>query len=395
MKNKQVDLSSLRINRSETQNSKQLNNIFKYLFIFSIVLLLVAVFVFKNKIFGSEIEVKTTTVFRLYPAEANAILTASGYVVAQRKASLASKATGRLVYLGVVEGDSVKKGQIIARIENDDVLAKVEQAEAALKLNEAELLEAKNNFERQKKLVDSDLSSKAELEAAEARYKRIIANIELAKAQLKQAKVEVEYTYIRAPFNGTVLNKNADIGEMVSPLGASTTSRSAVVTIADMSSLQVEADVSESNIQKIQAGQRCEISLDAYPDFRYQGYVDKIVPTADRSKATVLVKVAFRKYDSKVLPEMSAKVNFLTGSEDKSAEKSEPVLVIPSSALLKENGKTFVFVVDGNSAKSVEIKTGKSIGKYTEILNGLIEGEQVIISELKNIKDGSEIKIIK
>jgi len=136
---------------------------------------------------------------------------------------------------------------------------------------------------------------------------RVIASIEMAKAMLTSAEVSLENTLIRAPFDGTVLAKNADIGEMVVPMAASVGSKSAVVTIADMTSLQVEADVSESNIEHIKPDQPCEITLDAYPEFRYQGYVAKIVPTADRSKATVMVKVAFRNYDSRVLPEMALK----------------------------------------------------------------------------------------
>ena len=224
------------------------------------------------------------------------MLTASGYIVAQRKAAVASKGSGKLVYLGVVEGDRVKKNQIIARLEDSDVHASLEQAKANLRINEADLKDAQQSLKRQKDLLEKGLANQADYDAAEARQLRVIANIEMAKALVDGAEVALEYTLIRAPFDGTVLAKNADIGEMVVPMAASVGSKSAVVTIADMTSLQVEADVSESNIENVKPDQPCEITLDAYPEVRYQGYVAKIVPTADRAKATVLVKVAFKTY---------------------------------------------------------------------------------------------------
>ncbi len=214
------------------------------------------------------------------------VLTASGYVVAQRKAAIASKATGRIVYLGVVEGDRVTKNEIIARLEDADMRAAVEQARATLRVNQADLNDAQRSYDRQKTLLAKNLSTQAEFDAAEAQLQRVAANIEVAKAGVAAAEVALENTLIRAPFDGTVLTKDADLGEMVVPMAASAGSKSAVVTIADMTSLQVEADVSESNIEHVTNHQPCEITLDAYPGARYEGYVDKIVPTADRSKAT-------------------------------------------------------------------------------------------------------------
>ena len=204
----------------------------------------------------------------------------------------------------------------------------------------------------------------------------------------------MENTYIRAPFDGTVLTKNADIGEIVSPLGASATSRSAVVTIADMLSLQVEADVSESNIERIKPNQNCEISLDAYSDIRYPGYVAKIVPTADRSKATVMVKVAFKKYDSKVLPEMSAKVLFLNLDAGKNVALQKPMLVVPKTSVVARKGREFVYEVQNNKAVEVEVKTGKTSGNYIEILSGIKEDDKVIKKVTDKIKDGVKVKVL-
>ncbi len=216
----------------------------------------------------------------------------------RRKAAIASKGTGRLIFLGVVEGDKVVKNQIIGRLENTDILPQLEEAKANLQLYKADLNSAENTFNREKELFQKGLSSQQTYDQAEASYNRLLASIEIANARIKQYEVAIENTLIRAPFDGTVLTKNAEVGEIVAPFGGSTTSKTAVVTIADMKSLLVEADVSESNIEKIQVNQDCEIILDAYPEKSYSAYVFKIVPTADRSKATVLVKVGFKNYDS-------------------------------------------------------------------------------------------------
>jgi len=395
MENKNADLSSLKINRNKGNgNSGSINKTLKIIIIIAIIIAAgFGIYSIWNKVFSPAIEVSLVTVTKISPSESNAILTASGYVVAQRKASVASKATGRLVYLGVVEGDAVKKGKIIARLEDNDIRAQLKQAEANLQLNEASLVDAKNNYERQKQLLKSGATTQMQFDAAEANYKRVLASIEVAKAQITSAKVALEYTLIRAPFDGTVLTKNADVGEIVSPLGASSTSRAAVVTMADMSSLQVEVDVSESNIQRIKNGQDCEITLDAYPDVRYPGHVDKIVPTADRSKATVLVKVAFKNYDSKVLPEMSAKVLFLNKKVEEKELAEKPILVVPFSSIRKTNGKEFVFKVKDGMVEEREIKTGRIVGDYTEILSGVEEGDRVIQKLTSNIKDGERVSI--
>ncbi len=395
MQNKDVDLSSLRIDRSErSPNNSGWNKITKYIVpVFLVIVILLLGYYGWKMLFSADIEVSLVTVSKISPLESNAVLTASGYVVAQRKASVASKATGRLIYLGVVEGDAVKKGQIIARLEDSDVKAALEQAKANLQLNEASLQDAKSTYERQEKLYALGGTPKSDLDAAEANYKRVLASISVAKAVVQGAEVALENTLIRAPFDGTVLTKDADVGEIVSPLGASSTSRAAVVTMADMSSLQVEADVSESNIEKIKSGQDCEITLDAYPDYRYAGYVAKIVPTADRSKATVLVKVAFRKYDSKVLPEMSAKVLFLNKKVDEKSLSEKAILVVPYTAIRKSDQKEYVYRVKDGRVYEVEIKTGRTVGDYTEVISGVEEGDRVIQKITPDIKDGTKVII--
>ncbi|MBI4429781.1 MAG: efflux RND transporter periplasmic adaptor subunit, partial [Ignavibacteriales bacterium] len=226
------------------------------------------------------------------------------------------------------------------------------------------------------------------------RFNRVLAGIEVAKAAVASAEVALEYTLVRAPFDGTVLTKNADVGEIVSPLGASSTSRAAVVTIADMSSLEVEADVSESNIERIKPNQPCEITLDAYPEQRYEGFVTKIVPTADRAKATVLVKVGFKSYDSRVLPEMSAKVLFLTKASDAATQSVKPFLTVPSAAVVSRDGQKVVFVVRENLATGIAVTTGRQVGSLVEITSGLNAGEKVIDKVTNEISSGVKVKVL-
>ncbi|MBI1996870.1 MAG: efflux RND transporter periplasmic adaptor subunit, partial [Deltaproteobacteria bacterium] len=312
------------------------------------------------------------------PAQASAVLTASGYVVARRKAAVASKGTGTLVYLGVEEGDRVKKGQEIARLEDADVLAALQRAKENLRVEEADLKDAKQSLERQRTLVKGGFVAQAEFDTAEARYNRVVASIDAAKSAVKEAEVAVNNTRIVAPFDGTVLKKNADVGEIVAPLAGAASSRAAVVTIADMNSLEVEADVSEANITRVASGQSCEIRLDAYPELSYRGAVSKIVPTADRAKATVLVKIKFRKYDHRVLPEMGAKIIFLAkdSGDDMAAAKS--LLTVPAAAVAERNGRQVVYQVKGDQAVEVPVTVGQRIGTLIEIKNGIKEGDKVI-----------------
>ena len=396
MENKNIDLSALRIHRPSDQETppfiKERRNM--------IIGLAVALAAVIAGYFGYQsltapvLEVSLASVSWMSPSQSNAVLNASGYVVAQRKAAIASKATGRLVQLNVVEGDKVIKDQIIARLEDSDVRSLLVQARASLRVSEADLNDAQRNFDREKSMFEKKLVPQSEYDAAEAQLQRVAASIDVAKAGVASAEVALENTIIRAPFNGTVLTKNADIGEMVVPMAASVGSKSAVVTIADMTSLQVEADVSESNIERILVGQSCEITLDAYPDVRYEAFVNKIVPTADRAKATVMVKVAFKKYDSRVLPEMGAKVLFLTKASDPATLQAKPMLTIPTSAIVEREGKRVAYRVIDNIASEVVLRTGKELTGFVEILDGLTPGEKVIAKVSDAVKNGIKVKVL-
>jgi len=394
MDERKIDLASLRIDRhgdsiAVPRRSKAVRK--TALALAGIAAIVIAVLIATN-LLNPAIEVQLATASMNSPAQATAVLTASGYVVARRKAAVASKGTGRLIYLGVEEGDWVKKGQVIARLEDEDVLAALRRARADLQAAQAELNDARESLNRQRELRKKDFVAQAEYDAAEARYKRVLATIEAAKFAVAEAEVAVENTRIIAPFDGTVLRKNADIGEIVAPLAGATSSRAAVVTIADMSSLEVDADVSEANITRVQPDQLCEIRLDAYPDRPYLGYVSKIVPTADRAKATVMVKIRFKDYDKRVLPEMSAKVSFLPqGTADPA--NMRPVLTVPASAVTMREGRPVVYQVSEERAVEIPVGTGRQLGDWLEIKSGLKEGERVIAKVDDRIHAGSKVMV--
>jgi RND family efflux transporter MFP subunit len=343
--------------------------------------------------FNPGLEVQLVTASLTSPAQASAVLTASGYVVARRKAAVASKGTGTLVYLGVEEGDRVKKGQLIARLEDADVSASLQRAKENLRVAEADLKDAKQSLERSRILLKEGIIAQAEFDAAEARYQRVVASIDAAKFAVKEAEVAVENTRIVAPFDGTVLKKNADVGEIVAPLAGAASSRAAVVTIADMNSLEVEADVSEANITRVFSGQHCEIRLDAYPEQSYRGSVNKIVPTADRAKATVLVKINFKNYDRRVLPEMGAKITFLAKDSGDDAAAAKPLLTVPAAAVAERNGRRVVYQVKGDQAVEVPVTVGQRIGALIEIKNGVKEGDKVVGKVDEKLFAGAKVAV--
>jgi RND family efflux transporter MFP subunit len=366
---------------------------------------IVAAYLFFSGKLTPAVEVKVATVSEVYPYQAYTLLNASGYVVAQRKAAVAAKTTSSLEWLGVEEGNRVRKGEIIARLEGKDVSAARIQAAANLNVSEAnlnqakaELRDAKLTFDRERELVREGVVAQADFDAADARFRKAKAGVaggesavKAARAALRSADVAVEYTLIRAPFDGVVLTKNADVGDIITPLGAAANAKASVVTIADLGSLQVEADVSESNLEKIRVGQPCEISLDAIPEERFSGVVHMIVPTADRSKATVLVKVRFLRPDHRILPEMSAMAAFLSRPV-KENERSPKTAVSPD-AVTTRGGNKVVFVLKGEHVAQTPVVVGGAIGDYVEILSGAKAGDKVVLKPPDKLKDGSKVKV--
>jgi len=357
--------------------------------------------------------VEIATVVNAYPSQAITVLNATGRAVAARRASVSSKASGRLEWLGVQEGQRVAAGEVIARLENRDVAAAREQAVAGVKAAEAnlvqgqaELADAELALKRSRELARKDFVSEASVDTAAARFNKAKAAIEtlraqiaVAQANLRAADVAVDQTLIRAPFTGIVLTKNANVGDILTPFSSASGTTGAVVTMADMSTLEVEADVSESSIAKIAVDQPAEIQLDAFADLRLAGSVSRIVPTVDRSKATLLVKVKFDETDPRVLPDMSARIAFL--SRPLSADERRPVPALRTQAIVSEDGKDFVFVVvadrDGSPKDAAEgravrtaVKVGASLGDLKRI-DGLAPGARVVISPPRDLADGAAV----
>ncbi|HDR9836576.1 TPA: efflux RND transporter periplasmic adaptor subunit [Burkholderia multivorans] len=350
--------------------------------------------------------VDTTAVTSAYPYQNDTQLNATGYVVPQRKAAVASKGQGRVEWLGVLEGTRVKKDEIIARLESRDVeaslaqaLAQVKVARANLGVQQAELKDAEIALRRTAALAPRGAVPAAQLDTDTARVNKARASVNSgeaavasAEANARAAQVAVDQTVIRAPFDGIVLAKHANVGDNITPFSSASDSKGAVVTIADMDTLEVEADVAESNIAKIRPGQPCEIQLDALPDMRFAGRVSRIVPTVDRSKATVLVKVRFVDRDDRVLPDMSAKIAFL--SKPVSAQDRQPVTAVQASAVVERDGRPVVFALQDDTVHAVPVARGARIGELVAV-RGVKPGDTVVLAPGAALKDGAKVTVAK
>ncbi len=397
------DLSGLRIDKSAIDYKRAGSR--KAVIVITIAVSLGLLLFAYSFLYRTSHTVETVNVSLFYPSQSLTLLNASGYVTASKKASVAPKVTGMLVELNVDEGSRVRKGNILARLESDDLQASRAQAyanlEAALQNIEsarAELYDARANHRRKSELLVEGIVPKADYDLAENRLKRAEAAVraaeasaEAARAAVRASEVAIQYTYIRAPFDGVVLTKNADVGDIVTPFGAATGLKAAVVTIADMKSLLIEADVSESNLSKIKVGQPCEIVLDALPEKRFDGIIHSIVPTADRTKASVMVKVRFKELDPSILPDMSAKVAFLSRPLNK--EEKTPVVAVVKNALLKDGNLVKAFVVREGKAIEVSVKTGQDFADLLEVKDGLKPGDIVISHPTAKIKSGDTVKV--
>jgi RND family efflux transporter MFP subunit len=351
------------------------------------------------------VTIQTTPVVTAYPSQQFVVLNSTGYVVAQRKAAISSKATGRLEWLGVAEGSRVKAGDVIARLDNRDVAAQsqsatanVRAAQAALEQAQAEERDALAQHKRNIDLVQKGFVSQSATDTSKARADRAVAGVANARAALaaaqanaRNAEVALDYTTIRAPFDGVILSKSANVGDMVTPFSSATDSKGAVVTMADMSTLEVEADVSESSLAKIHVDMPAEITLDALPNDRFRGRISRMVPTVDRAKATVMTKVKFDAIDPRVLPEMSAKVSFL--SRDVTAEQQKPLVAVSADALAQRDGRTVVFVVKDGKAIAVPVAPGVKIGDLTAVTGDLKSGERAVLRPDDKLTNGSLVKV--
>lgn len=356
------------------------------------------------------VDIGTTAVVMSTPSQQYVQLTASGYVVAQRRAAVASKASGRLIELNAREGSQLKKGDLIARLDASDIKAAilgaeaaVHQAEANVRQSTVQLIQARADLARARSLEAQGFVSPQTVENALAKNKAAFAAtaaaqaaLEQAQAQLKAQKVAQDYTEIRAPFDGVVLVKNANVGDIITPMSSAAGAQGAVVTMADMSTLEVEADVSEGNLSKTKVGQPVEVTLDALPSARFRAHVAGIVPTVDRAKATVMTKIRFDQLDPRILPEMSAKVSFL--SQDISASDQEPVMAVANTALVSRDGGQVVFKLKpveggGNTVEEVPVKALRKLGDLREVSGNVKAGDKLVSTPPATLRNGSRVNI--
>lgn len=398
-------LSQLKIDRGVQASAKKKTSILPWV-IAGVVAAGAAAYYFVPR----TVDVGSTAVVMSTPSQQYVQLTASGYVVAQRRAAVASKASGRLIELNAREGSHLKKDDLIARLDASDIKAAilgaeaaVHQAEANVKQTTVQLIQARADLARARSLEAQGFVSPQTVENALAKNKAAFAAVaaaqaamEQAQAQLKAQKVGLDYTEIRAPFDGVVLVKNANVGDIITPMSSAAGAQGAVVTMADMSTLEVEADVSEGNLSKTKVGQPVEVTLDALPSARFRAHVAGIVPTVDRAKATVMTKIRFDQLDPRILPEMSAKVSFL--SQDITASDQEPVMAVANTALVNRDSGAVVYrikAVDGggNVAEEVPVKPLRKLGDLREVSGNLKAGDKLVATPPANLRNGSRVSL--
>jgi RND family efflux transporter MFP subunit len=354
------------------------------------------------------VEVEVASVTERAAGTQASVLNASGYVTARRRATVSSKVTGKVIEVNVEEGMAVRQGQVLARLDDSTVRAalglsraQLEGARRAVPEVEVRLEEARVNLRRRDQLRKEGLATPAEIDQAQAEVNSLLARIDSLREQIKIAESQValqqtalDDTIIRAPFSGVAISKDAQAGEMVSPVSAGGGfTRTGISTIVDMRSLEIEVDVNESYINRVTPGQPVTAVLDAYPDFPIPAKVITTVPTADRQKATVLVRIGFNELDPRILPDMGVKVTFLREAEDKSAAVAQAVTLVPKAAVRTENGNNYVFLVRQNTVERRAIQTGGTDGDRLEVRAGLKGGDQIVISPPPDLAEGDQIVI--
>ncbi|MFL5407055.1 MAG: efflux RND transporter periplasmic adaptor subunit [Myxococcales bacterium] len=400
------ELKSLRIEREERPSRLPGWATAAIAVVVVIAILAVAWKVLAPRIFVPEVE--TTAVSLVSPAQAQQLLVATGYVVPQRQANISPRIGGRVAKLFVEDGTVVKKGQLLAVLEDADFKAQVLQAKADVaaakareKRAEADLFEAQHAYDREKMVQSKGVSTPAALDQVTARLAGAKAQLdaarsetEAANARVEVARVNLENCYVRAPFDGRITQKLTDIGEIVfGALSAGTGGRGGIASLADFSTLQVEADVSESQVAKLAPGTPAEIVLDAFPDRRYRGRVAEVRPRVDRAKATVTVKVAFVDEPRDVLPDMGAKVTFLTKELDAAQAKAAPVAAVQSDAVVEQGENKVVWVVGGNDeVRMAPVVTGVAMGGLVALRQGPPAGTKVVRRPNGDLRPGMRVK---
>ena len=407
-----ADLSKLRINR-DAPSAPERSALVRNLFLFLLAILVIAATVAALRARAvPQVQVVTVSASTSGGVSAGGAtsVTANGYVVARTKASVSAKIAGRLAYLGVSEGSLVKQGDVIARLDNADYQAAVAQAQANVGSADASVIEATSDRDqlvreanrlRDIRARNANLISPQDVELATSRAAQADARLNAANARKRSAEAGLgmaqannDNTIIRAPFSGTVLRKDAEVGEVVAPSVGGGLTRGAVVTLADLGTLEVEVDVNEAYIARIRGAAPARITLDAYPDTAFRGVVRQVVPTADRQRATVQVKVSILDHDPRILPEMGAKVDFLQPASPTTAGVApKPVIRVPAAAVKSDAGASVVWVVrDGKLTRRV-VQTGPVSGGFLEVRSGLSGGEQLLVGGVDTPSEGMKVKV--
>ena len=403
------DLSKLRINR-DTPSPALRRALFRNLALgLGALIIFVGIAIAMRR--GRAVPVRTAVATPISGPGAGAAtsVTANGYVVARTRASVAAKLAGRIAELRVSEGSNLRRGEVIARLENADYQAQLAQADAALSTARAELLEAQSErdvLSREERRLrgiraqNPELVSEQDIDGAASKTTQAAARAEAAEARIQSAvagrrfaQANLENTVIRAPFSGTVLRKEAEVGEVVAPSVGGGLTRGAVVTMADLTTLEVEVDVNEAYIARIRGQQPAKITLDAYPDTSFRGEVRQVVPTADRQRATVQVKVSILDRDPRILPEMGARVDFLGDTVRGATEPAGPARFrVPATAVREVNGQATVWLVRDGRLESRTVDAGPVSGGYREIRSGLAGGELLMIEGVETPRAGMRVK---
>jgi RND family efflux transporter MFP subunit len=399
-------LSSLRIERSNTSSEDGVSRK-TILSIAAGVVLVAAVSAFvwlRPK--PTEVTTVVASAESTGPSLGNAVLNASGYVVARRVSTVSSKVTGKIAEIFVEEGMTVKEGQVLARLEPANSATMLTMAQRELEASrrnlaeiEVRLAEAERNFKRNEALVQQQLISQTALDASKAEVNALAARLAAAQAQVKVAEsslqmrqIDFDDLEVRSPFAGVVISKNAQPGEMISPMSSGGFTRTGIATVVDMDSREIEVDVNEAYINRVKPNQRVEATLDAYPDAPLSARVVNIVPTADRTKATVRVRIGFDKLEPRILPDMGIKVRFLDDTPVQ-AENAGPRIRVPASAVQREGSEAYVWVVSDGRVERRAVTVGAESEGTVEVRAGVNDGDTLVSPVVQGLEDGGKIKL--
>jgi RND family efflux transporter MFP subunit len=401
-------LNSLRIDRAGEPSGAGMSRGVLYSILAAVVVVIAALAFFFLRPKPTEVTTITATADAASgPSSGTAVLNASGYVVARRMATVSSKVTGKIEEILVEEGMQVEKDQVLARLDPVNLKTVLTMAERELEASrrnlaeiEVRLAEAQRNLARNEALVQRQLISQTALDASKAEVNALAARLEASKAQVKVAesglqmrRIDYDDLQVRAPFSGVVISKDAQPGEIVSPMSAGGGfTRTGIATIVDMDSREVEVDVNEAYINRVKPDQRVEATLDAYPGAPLQAHVINIVPTADRTKATVKVRIAFDKLEPRILPDMGIKVRFLDDQPAPTANAA-PRIRVPASAVQLDGGDAYVWVVNDGRVERRAVTVGPESEGSVEVRSGVRDGDQLVSPLVQGLEDGGKVKL--